>query len=178
MEKNFLIPLNVLTPGNNEFEWEAGNDFFRQFENAEILDARVAVRVSLNKNGREIEGVCHLDGMLTVLCDRCMEDLVLPVHTKAAFQLAYGEEKPGSNSEAEDRADLETLYVPDGETDLDMSQLIYDYVCLSLPMQRFHPEGECNAEAIKRLECGVTTAGENDDTSDPNPFAALQGLFD
>ena len=176
MGNDFLIPLNGLTPGMNEFRWEAGIDFFRQFGNAEILDAEIIAEISANKNGRDIEGVCRLGGRVTVQCDRCLEDLVLPVFTRADFEVAYGEEKAKDCDE--DGKNLEILYVRDGETDLDMSQLIYDYVCLSLPMQRYHREGGCNEEAMKRLQHGVTTASDNADTSEPNPFAALQGLFD
>lgn len=176
MENEFLIPLNGLNPGMNEFRWEAGIEFFRQFENAEILDAEVIAEVSANKNGREIEGVCRLGGKVTVQCDRCMEDLVLPVFTRVDFEVAYGGEKAKDCDE--DGKDMEILYVRDGETDLDMSQLIYDYVCLSLPMQRYHREGECNEEAMKRLQHGVTTAADGADSQAPNPFAALKGLFE
>lgn len=160
----------------NRFRWEAGIEFFRQFGNAEILDAEVIAEVSANKNGREIEGVCRLGGKVTVQCDRCMEDLVLPVFTRVDFEVAYGGEKAKDCDE--DGKDMEILYVRDGETDLDMSQLIYDYVCLSLPMQRYHREGECNEEAMKRLQHGVTTAADGADSQAPNPFAALKGLFE
>ena len=32
-----------------------------------------------------------------------------------------------------------------------MSQIVYDYVCLSLPLQRVHPEGECNPDTVRFL---------------------------
>jgi uncharacterized metal-binding protein YceD (DUF177 family) len=61
------------------------------------------------------------------------------------------------------------------DTELDLSQAIYDYVCLSLPMQRLHADGECNPDTVRFLgqERSDEEAGETN-----SPFAALKGLFD
>ena len=65
----------------------------------------------------------------------------------------------------------------DGE--LDLTQFLYDYVCLNLPLIKVHEDGECNQEMIARLE-GVNAAGEKDedDVAANSPFGALKGLFD
>ena len=39
MNENFIIPLNGLTAGKNEFFLHAGKEFFDSFENEEIFDA-------------------------------------------------------------------------------------------------------------------------------------------
>jgi uncharacterized metal-binding protein YceD (DUF177 family) len=45
---------------------------------------------------------------------------------------------------------FEEQYTPEDD-ELDLSQDVYDYVCTSLPLQRMHPEGECNQETTKYL---------------------------
>ena len=57
-----------------------------------------------------------------------------------------------------------------------MEQVVYDYVCLSLPLQRVHEEGECNPDAMRYLEGPEVV--EISEEADKNPFAALKGLFE
>ena len=68
----------------------------------------------------------------------------------------------------------EIVFVPEGDAELDLSQVIYDYVCLALPMQRHHNDGECNPEAMRYLSGGEPVqAGEDAN----NPFAALKEMM-
>ena len=122
----FVVELTSLAPGTNRFDWHAGAEFFESFGNADILDADLEVTAHVVCHGLTAEVACEIAGSVTVACDRCLEDLVIPVDT------SFGES-----------------YTPDGE--LDLSQDVYDYVCISLPLQRVHPEGECNQETTKYL---------------------------
>ena len=92
------------------------------FENSEVKDADLDISVDIDNEEFEIVVKCEIEGSVTVICDRCLEDLVLPVST--SFE--------------------------EDET-LDLNQDIYDYVCISLPMRRVHPDGECNEETTKYL---------------------------
>ena len=123
----FVVNLTSLAPGRNRFEWHAGAEFFEAFGNADILDADLEVTAYVVCHGLTAEVECEIAGSVTVACDRCLEDLVIPVET------SFGES-----------------YTPEGG-ELDLSQDVYDYVCISLPLQRMHPEGECNQETTKYL---------------------------
>ena len=123
----FVVKLTALAPGTNRFTWHAGAAFFEKFGNEEILDADLEVTAAVRNHGLTAEAACTVAGSVTVACDRCLEDLVLPVETS-----------------------FEESYAPEGD-ELDLSQDVYDYVCISLPLQRMHPEGECNQETTKYL---------------------------
>ncbi|MBQ8808979.1 MAG: DUF177 domain-containing protein [Bacteroidales bacterium] len=172
MNDKFIIPLNGLASGENRFSWHAGKEFFETFENAEILDADLDVSVVAEKSGRYLGVDCEVDGTVTVVCDRCLEDLVMPIGTDIMMSVKYGDE---DSSEDHQEGEREIVFVPEGEAELDLSQIIYDYVCLSLPMQRHHEEGECNPEAMKHLTGGEPVATEVPDMN--NPFAALKELM-
>ena len=110
---------------------------------------------------------------MTVACDRCLEDLQLPVEAHPAFSVKFGEE--ASSEEEMREGSREILFLSASDAELDLSQAIYDYVCLSLPMQRVHAEGECNPDTVRFL--GQEPV--NEEAGDTNsPFAALKGLFD
>ena len=123
----FVVKLTSLKPGTSHFVWHAGVEFFESFGNVEILDADLEVTADVRNHGLTADAVCEIAGTVTVACDRCLEDLVIPVETS-----------------------FEESYTPESD-ELDLRQDVYDYVCISLPMQRMHPEGECNQETTKYL---------------------------
>lgn len=123
----FVVRLSDLRSGVGHFEWKAGREFFESFGNQDILDAEVEVSAEVRSRGLTASVSCEIGGSVTVACDRCLEDLVLPVQT------SFDED-----------------YTPEGD-ELDLQQDVYDYVCISLPLQKVHPEGECNSETTKYL---------------------------
>ena len=118
----FVISVKGLKAGRSHFDWHADGEFFKTFENSEVLDADLRIAVEVNNLGSSVEVECEIEGTVVVICDRCLENLTLPVHTSF-----------------------------DGEGHLDLNQDIYDYVCISLPMQRVHEDGGCNEETLKYL---------------------------
>lgn len=123
----FTIPLGSLKAGRNHFDWEADGSFFATFGNDGIQDAGLSMSVDVLYRDDAVRVSCRIEGSVTTTCDRCLETLVIPVDT-------------GFEDEDFEAADL-----------LDLSQDIYDYVCISLPMVRVHPDGECNEETLKYL---------------------------
>ena len=169
----YVIPLNGWAAGEREYHWQAGNEFFQQFDNTEILDAAVEVEARAVKSGHYIGVDLDIRGSVTVACDRCLEDLQLPVEAHPSFSVKYGEKAAAEEEMRE--GSREIILVSVADTELDLSQAIYDYVCLSLPMQRVHEEGGCNPDTVRFLghEPVNEEAGETN-----SPFAALKGLFD
>ena len=51
------------------------------------------------------------------------------------------------------------VIIDPSEGELDLKQYIYDYVCINLPLQRVHREGECNAEVMRILN-GISSGAE------------------
>ena len=155
--KSIIIPLNDWAAGERKFHAHADLEFFQQFDNTEILDADVNVEVRVVKEGtRKVEAELHLSGTVTVPCDRCLEPLAVPVEAEPSevFQLDTVTE------------------------DWDLSQAVYDYICLSLPLQRVHPEGECNPDTVRFLGQEERENEEAEATGANSPFAALKGLFE
>ena len=123
----FVIELRNLASGHSTFEWQVGREFFETFGNPDILDAFVTVNVQLSNNGLTVLVKAAISGSVTVPCDRCLENLPLPVEVS-----------------------FEDTYAPEDML-LDLSQDVYDYIITSLPMQRVHAEGSCNSDTTKYL---------------------------
>lgn len=123
----FVVYLGSAGHGVQNFDAACDKTFFESFGNTEILDADIKVTASIRDNGRSVDVKCGISGSVTVPCDLCLEPLTIPVQTG-----------------------FEEIYTPQGR-ELDLNQDVYDFVCISLPMHKVHPEGECNEETIKYL---------------------------
>ena len=153
---SMVIPLNGWAAGERLYRFQAGLEFFQSFDNTEILDAAVDVEVKVVKEAaHKVEAELHLSGTVMVPCDRCLEPL--PVQVEARPEEVLSPENPSE--------------------DWDLSQAVYDYVCLSLPLQRVHPEGACNPDTVRFLG-HKERANEEAGASANSPFSALKGLFD
>ena len=172
MNDKFIIPLNGLAAGITEFFWQADKEFFDSFENSEILDAHLDADVRVEKSGRYIGVDCDVRGEVTVECDRCLDELGMPIDVEIKLSVKYGNEE---SSEEPQQGEREVIFIPETDAEMDMSQIIYDYVCLSLPMQRTHDDGECNPEVMKMY--GAPEESEIKEEEGENPFSALKDLF-
>ena len=154
---------------------KVGKEFFESFENSEILDADLQVEVETEKSGQYIGIDCHISGAVSVACDRCLEPLSVPVETEARLSVKFGTggEDDGDEDSSSDR---EIVWLPEDNTDFDLAQVIYDYVCLSLPLLRMHPEGECNPQVMRYIRSGISVS-DAENAGPDSPFAALKGLF-
>ena len=177
MDKNlFLIPLNGLARGRTETVMKVGKEFFESFENSEILDADLDVCVVIEKSGDYTGVDCHVSGSVSVACDRCLDPLALPVDTVALLSVKFGD-GGAAGGDDDDSSGREIVWLSGDDAELDLAQVIYDYVCLSLPMLRMHPEGECNPLVMKYLRTGISVT-DTGDTAQDSPFAALKGIFE
>ena len=149
-----IIPLNGWAAGERLYRFRAGIEFFQMFDNQEILDADVDAEVRVCKKGeRKVEAVLHLQGTVSVPCNRCLEPVDIPIDTTPAEVLTPGED----------------------EVDWDLSQAIYDYTCLAVPIKHVHPEGGCDPDTIRFL-CLEERKNEEADATN-SPFVALKGLL-
>ena len=112
---------------------------------------------------------------MVVACDRCLGELELPVSVHPAFSVKFGE-APEDESSAT-YGDREIVFLPESDTDMDLSQIVYDYVCISLPMSRVHPEGECDPGTVKYLHSEDEGDVEEAEVPADSPFAALKDLL-
>ena len=123
----FIVRLIDLKPGVSRHEWHADGRFFEDFGNSEILGADIQVSAKVSYHGVIADVECEIRGNVTVACDRCLEDLEIPVE-----------------------ASFEESYAPEG-AELDLGQDVYDYVCTALPLKRVHPDGDCNQVTVGYL---------------------------
>lgn len=183
MNDSFIIPLNGMKDGREKFSWQVDERFFNDFGNDDIRRADIGIDAEVHKSGSCVGVDVRLEGHVTVPCDRCLDDLELPVGRDVRLSVKFGED-PASLDEDFSKDERETVYVSSERAELDLGQIIYDYVCLEIPLQRIHPEGECDSEMLGWISSGKPSDGlsgevrESETEVGGSPFEALRGLFD
>ena len=54
--------------------------------------------------------------------------------------------------EDDEQVGEDVIVVDRNQGELDISQLIYDYVYLHLPLKKVHPDGECDPEMMEKMK--------------------------
>ncbi len=170
--KEFIIQIKGLQIGKHNYNFPIGGSFFREFENSQILDADLEAEVVLEKGSGWMNVEAVVTGDVTVECDRCLDEVVLPMDFECSMAVKF------AKSVEEDDGD-EFIIMDPTDSELDLTQFLYDYVCLNLPLQKVHPEGECNREMMEKLgSVNAQVEGSDGDLAANSPFGALKGLFD
>ena len=117
--------------------------FFQALDGAELKQGSLHVSVSIRKATGFFEFNFHTAGTVTVLCDRCLDDMDQPVETDNRLIVKLGSEY----SEEDD-----IIVVPENEGILDMAWFIYEFIALAIPIRHVHAPGKCNPAMTKALE--------------------------
>lgn len=152
--REYEIAWQGLKPGVHVYEYELNDRFFEEREETteEFKDLDVQVTLKFDKKTNFF--MCHfdVDGSATVPCDRCGEDFKIRLWDE--FELLI--KLTGDEDAIEHDEDADVAFIPHSETVLDISDWLYEFVLLSIPLQKVHPdkangEPSCDPEALKLL---------------------------
>lgn len=121
--------------GTQEVSYHLGKQFFVNMESADIHDADLDVSLAVTHKHDLYELVFHITGTVTLICDRCLDDLIYPIDASYTINVKYGDDY----SETDD-----LLVIPESNPFLNVSYMIYDTASLAIPLKHVHPMGKCN----------------------------------
>ena len=75
----FELALHSMIDGMHQFEYEIDEIFFSQFDQELIQGGNFTIQVDLEKNAEIIVLDIHHRGAVHTTCDRCTEDIDLPI---------------------------------------------------------------------------------------------------
>jgi uncharacterized protein len=168
----YIIGFRGLKEGVHDFEYSVTDSFFKQYEDSEIQQGNLEVKVKLDKKPQMLVLDFNIQGKVSVMCDRCLEYFYLPVEYDGVLYVKFGE------STYEQSDDVIVLSIE--ESEIDLSQYIYEFINLSLPFRRVHPvtkkgKSLCNPEMIEKLK-QFTIDQEANDKTDPR-WDGLKNIF-
>jgi len=167
--QSISLPIKGLSGGKHSFDFTIDTEFFSNFGNTQIKGADFSVTVEIERFASYLQAVCHSKGYVVVECDRCLDDLKIPIDVTSNLTVRFAAEVEQSDED-------DVIVVEDSISELDLSQEVYDYICLAMPLQKVHPKGKCNPDMMKYMSSDKTN--KIDDESAYSPFGNLKELIE
>lgn len=163
-KNNFVIDYKALANGRHDFKYRLDSSFFAQFAESEFQNGKIELDLVAEISDYSLKFDFDFKGTVEVECDRCLDLFDLPIEGYFTLNVKFGDV---SSDPAE--ADDEIVLSRD-ENKIDLAHHIYEYIALSVPARRVHPDGidglpQCNPDMSATLE--VLEAHDNVVETDP-----------
>ena len=164
--REYEIAFVSLKPGVHEYQYSITDKFFEDFQQQDFQNCRANVKLALDKKSGFMQLKFEIGGSLEVSCDRCNSNLPLDLWDEFTITVKMAED-PEQMNEEEDDPDM--YYIAQGDSHIDVSNWIYEFINLSIPMQKAcdfeKMDGPyCNPNArdvLKKMEPEKEESGEN-----------------
>ena len=144
MLENYEIDLKTIESDDVNFSYSLDDSFFTDIEAQDISSGHVDAQVRVIKKTASFELHLHVDGNVTIQCDRCLDDMNQPIEADSILKVKFG---PSYLDEGDD-----LIIVPEDEGKINVAWFLYEIIALSIPIQHTHTSGECNEEMMKILK--------------------------
>jgi uncharacterized metal-binding protein YceD (DUF177 family) len=150
----FEIAFVGLKPGVHEFNYELNNQFFIDKGAEDYTNASANVKLLLEKNTGFMLLKFEIGGKADVNCDRCGNPLKMDLWDEFKMLVKLVDNPEEMNEQEEDP---DVFYISRTESHLEVSNWLYEFVTLSIPMQRMCSMEEmggpqCNNEVLQKLK--------------------------
>jgi len=144
----YNIAFKGLSQGRHSFDFDVDDKFFAEFDGGIIDEGKIDVRLTLEKQSSLMILDFELKGTVNVQCDRCLEMYDQSIKSQGRVFVKFGEK------EFNDGDDV--IWVSVNDYQLNVAQLIYEFICLAVPIKKVHPNDEngnstCDPEMIENL---------------------------
>lgn len=146
--REFEIAFVGLKPGVHEFSYTIDDRFFEEYQEQDFRKATAQVKLLLEKNNSFMILRFEIGGKAEVTCDRCNADLPIQLFDEFTITVKMTDEPEVMNDQEDDP---DVYYISRGESHLYVKDWIYEFVNLSIPMQR-----TCEYENMDGPNCNPT----------------------
>lgn len=140
---DMTIRFSGLKSGNYTYHFTLGEEFFEAYKNDEIEGGKVEIEAKMERLERLLMFTFSLSGEVETPCDRCLGRVKIPIDGEEHLCVRF--------SDSESCDDEDVVVLPENAFEIDLSQWLYEYVAVRIPMQHVHPDGECDPEMTKYI---------------------------
>lgn len=136
--------IDLLSIGTDpvKYVFSLDNQYFKDIDGPEIQKGDVEAIVEVNRKHSSFVLNFKFEGTIIVTCDRCLDDMVLPVSFENQMKVRFGKEYQDEE---------EWVVVPEEEGYIDVAWFMYEFIALNIPIQHIHEDGQCNKEMMEKL---------------------------
>ena len=150
----FEIAFVGLKPGIHEFNYEVDEKFFAVYQSGDFSNCHAKIKLLLDKKPSFMLLKFEIGGAADVVCDRCSNTLNMDLWDEFNMVVKMVD-NPEEMNEKEEDPDI--FYISRTESHLHLNDWIFEFVSLSIPMQKMcSPEEfggvKCNKEVLEKLK--------------------------
>ena len=142
----YKVELKGLSPGKHQLSFDLTDSFFALIneEESDVKRGNLKLVLDINRIGDVFEMIFSINGVVLVSCDRCLDDIEMPVNINNKIFVKFGEEYTEESDEV--------VVIPESEGNINIAWFVYEFIILSLPIKRVHAYGMCNKEMLTKLK--------------------------
>lgn len=164
-KSKYNIEFKGLKEGLHEFDFEVNDLFFEHFEDTLVEKGDVKVLVLFEKRKTFLKMHFKVSGNVELVCDRCLEPYLQDICHESDIFVKFGDEAGDDSSE-------NVIWVLPEEHQVNVAQLIYEFIVLSVPLRQVHPINktgtrDCNPEMIAKLKELAISSKTKENSDDP-----------
>ncbi len=146
----YIVPFHSLNDKEHSFVFVANDEFFKEFEEGIIKGGEISVQLAVVKKTNGLHLGFSLNGIVKIVCDRCLELYNEDVDFKDSIFVEFAEV-----TDFDTNRDVVTL--DKNTSEINVSQFIYEFSNFALPFKHCHPDDvngkpTCNQEMLKLLD--------------------------
>jgi len=141
-----------------KYEYLLDNKFFIDIDGTEVQKGKVNVSLKLEHKNSGFEMNFHITGIAIVPCDRCLDDMEIPVETDSRLIVKFGKEYAEESDEI--------LIIAEEEGGINLAWFLYEFVALAIPMKRIHAPGKCNKTMSSKLRKHAPKSSDDEEEID------------
>ena len=154
----YKVELKNLSPGVHQYEYFLENKFFVDIDGDEVQKGKVKVNLTVKRTSMVFDMNFQLEGIVYVPCDRCLDDMELPVSTQNKLVVKFGKEYAEESEEI--------VIIPEEEGEINLAWFIYEFIALAIPMKHIHAPGKCNKTMSSKLKKHTARRADDEDEFD------------
>lgn len=143
--REFEIAFVGLKPGVHEYNYNIDDRFFEAYQQQDFKNCKASIKLLLDKKSSFMMLKFEIGGQLEVICDRCNNRLPLELWDEFNITVKIAEEPELMNGQEDDP---DVYYISRGESHIDVADWIYEFINLSIPMQKV-----CDFEEMNGPHC-------------------------
>ncbi len=166
--RDYDIAFVGLKQGIHEYHYQVNDKFFEAYQEQDFRHCSANIKLTLDKQNGFMLLKFEVGGVLETTCDRCGSS-VLPMNLWDEFNVVVKlAEEPDSMNEQEEDPDV--YYIGRGESHLHIADWIFEFVNLSIPMQRMCSEEKMGSQYCNNDVLDMLKKGEDEPNGNDNPI--------
>jgi uncharacterized protein len=132
--REFQIDIFNLGYKLHEFEFQIDNRLLRMYEHSLVEKGGGICKLSLEKSETMMNLHFHIDVKVELICDRSLDSFDYPIKLEESLIIKFGEDNYSLSDDV--------IVIKDDTATIDVSEFIYEFITLAVPLKKLHPRYE------------------------------------